>query len=498
MAYAAPTHEPLFAISQRLPPSNIPAEQALIGALLANNSAYDRVSEFLEPHHFADPVHGRIYQAIKDKIEKGAVADAVTLNQDFLNSGILDEVGGTRYLAQLLTAMVGIISAGEYGKAIQDAWIRRQVIAIAEDTVNQSFGDGSGVSGEQIVDECSQKLSELSVGGISNDGVTLTDAMQLAVEEGEEILSNPRLGGARTGLSSLDNAILGLRPGNLLVIGGRPSMGKTALAKTISLTASRLKMTEDGEIQRGHMVAFFCLEESKVDFGASAISQLSGVPMATILNGTASVQEADRIIKAQQRYRECNLHIFDKPRETVVGIARECRKLMRKTKTQLRLVVVDYLQLMKDPPGIKEKRLAVGQNSYGLKVLARELNCAVIVLSQLGRQVDDRPDHRPTMRDLRETSEIEDNADVIIFPYREARYFELTRPMQDHGSLESIPTYMVRLAEWQSKLDLIKDQAQIIIPKNKRGPAPVVLDWRFVGPATRFEERHTSWLEDAQ
>ncbi|MBN8901316.1 MAG: replicative DNA helicase, partial [Rhodospirillales bacterium] len=237
---------PLLGLSHRLPPSNVQAEQALLGALLANNRAYERVSEFLAAEHFADPIHGRIYQAIARRIESGQLADAVTLKAEFEHSGILEEVGGTAYLAQLLTAMVGIINAGEYGRAIHDAWLRRQLIDIGETVVNNAFGMDAELDAKQQIESAEQQLFQLATEG-GNDGgfITFERALTEAIHAAERAFHRAGgVSGLTTGLRDLDSKMGGLHPSDLLILAGRPGMGKTALATKIAFGAAKALMAE--------------------------------------------------------------------------------------------------------------------------------------------------------------------------------------------------------------------------------------------------------------
>ncbi len=237
---------PLLGLSQRLPPSNMQAEQALLGALLANNRAYERVSEFLAPDHFADPIHGRIFQAIARRIEAGQLADAVTLKAEFEHSGVLEEVGGTAYLAQLLTAMVGIINAGEYGRAVHDTWLRRQLIDIGETVVNNAFGADAELDGAQQIEAAEHSLFQLATdGAVAGGFVTLERALIEAIHGAERAFKRAgHVSGLTTGLHDLDAKMGGLHPSDLVILAGRPGMGKTSLATKVAVSAAKALLAE--------------------------------------------------------------------------------------------------------------------------------------------------------------------------------------------------------------------------------------------------------------
>src|SRR5271154_2422825 len=232
---------PLLGISQRLPPSNVQAEQALLGALLANNRAYERVSEFLAPEHFADPVHGRIFQAISRRIEGGQLADAVMLRAEFEHTGVLDEVGGPAYLAQLLSAMVGIINAGDYGRVIRDAWVRRQLIDVGEVMVNRAFGAEPELDGADQIEAAEQVLFDLATkGGNEGKGITFEKALTLAIDLAAKAFKNQgSVSGLDTGLRDLNKRTGGLHKSDLIILAGRPGMGKTALVTKIAFGAAK-------------------------------------------------------------------------------------------------------------------------------------------------------------------------------------------------------------------------------------------------------------------
>jgi replicative DNA helicase len=478
-------------MAHRLPPCNIQAEQALLGALLANNKAYDRIVGVVSAEHFADPVNGKIFAVASEIIENGGLADAVTLKSRFSERGTLEDVGGTQYLTQLLTAMVGIIGVGEYAKVIRETWLRRQMIGMGEDLVNSAFASDPDVTPTQLLDRVTDDLGGLYAHGTTakRSGTTVLQAINKALEEGPSGVA------LSTGMPSLDRISLRLRPGTLMCIGARPGMGKTALARSLAINvALGLGVTADGEIiddqSLGRSVCYCALEENDADFGAAALAQLSDVSINDVLTGAfrTDTEMADRIVRATRRYAmaEENLHIFDQPRQSLRMITQQSRAVQRKMKGDLRLVIVDYLQLMPDHPSQKEKRLAVGQNAYGLKDLAKELGCCVVMLSQLSRGVDSRSDHRPTLSDLRESGEIEDACDVVLFPYREAYYFGQTRPVFDPSSPPA--AYKQALNEWQAKFDELSKHAEIAAAKVRRGRANAFCRLLFRDTAVRFEE----------
>src|SRR3954453_644047 len=271
--------EGAFGQSLRLPPSNLQAEQALLGALLANNKAYERVSEFLAPEHFADAVHGRIFQAISRRVEAGQLADAVTLKTEFEHSGVLEEVGGTAYLAQLLTAMVGIINAGEYGRAVHDTWLRRQLIDIGETVVNNAFGADSELDGAQQIEAAEHSLFQLATdGAVAGGFVTLERALTEAIHGAERAFNRSgHVSGLTTGLRDLDAKMGGLHGSDLVILAGRPGMGKTSLATAVAFGAAKSLLAEARTADPGAMakrcIAVFSLEMSAEQLATRLLSE---------------------------------------------------------------------------------------------------------------------------------------------------------------------------------------------------------------------------------
>lgn len=490
---------PLFGLTPRLPPTNMQAEQALLGALLSNSrAAYEKVSDFLKPDHFADPVHARIYQAVSERCEAGEVADAVTLHTDFKNTGVLDEVGGTAYLTQLMTAMVGIINAGDYGKAVYNTWLLRQMITLGEEIVNRAFGSvtdfGDGVA---QIEWAEQRLSELSTGSESSvKTVTAAQGLARAIENGEAIRTGKGARFASTGIAPLDARMHGMFDGDLIVIAGRPGMGKTSLAvnfaKRLSMGRART-VTEWGEVlddgDPSRPVAFFSLEAPSERISSMLASDLACVELANIMTGNLTNDEGVRLLLAQREIGKAQFHINDRPRHTLSSIRRECRQLIRKH-GKLAAVIVDYIQIMGAPANAPRDRndLLVGGNANGLKELAKELGCPVIALAQLNRKVEDRTDRRPQLSDLKESGGIEEAADAVILMYREAYYFDKERPKFDPNSGETRQHFnSVELPQFERKYEEIKDMAEANLAKLRIGK-PGTLDLGFDAEFYRFRE----------
>ena len=350
-------NSPLLGLSQRLPPSNMQAEQALLGALLANNRAYERVSEFLAPEHFADPIHGRIFQAIARRIEAGQLADAVTLKAEFEHSGVLEEVGGTAYLAQLLTAMVGIINAGEYGRAVHDAWLRRQLIDIGETVVNNAFGADAELDGAQQIEAAEHSLFQLATdGAVAGGFVTFERALIEAIHGAERAFKRAgHVSGLTTGLRDLDAKMGGLHPSDLVILAGRPGMGKTALATKIAFGAAKALLAEaratDPNALPKATVAVFSLEMSAEQLATRLLSEESQVSGDRIRRGDISQRDFDKFVQVSREIASLPIDIDDTPAITLSALRTRARRLKR-TKG-LALVVVDYIQLMRPAAGTK-------------------------------------------------------------------------------------------------------------------------------------------------
>ena len=482
---------PLLGLSQRMPPANLQAEQALLGALLANNRAYERVGEFLLPDHFADAIHGRIYAAIRRRCEAGQLADAVTLRGEFEHNGVLEEVGGTAYLAQLLSAMVGIINAGEYGRAVHDAWLRRQLIDIGETVVNNAFGAVPEMDGTGQVESAEQALFDLAAKGGSEQALLPFErAMTQAISAAERAFHRAgHVSGLTTGLRDLDKKTGGLHPSDLLILAGRPGMGKTALATKIAFGAARALAAEarasDPTALAKASVAVFSLEMSAEQLAIRLLAEEARISGDRIRRGDIGQKEFDKFVQVSRELASLPLYIDDTAALTLSALRTRCRRLKRTA--GLALVVVDYLQLMRPAMGTRPENrvLEISQITQGLKAIAKELAVPVLALSQLSRAVESREDKRPQLSDLRESGSIEQDADVVMFVYRDEYYLQQRAPKQ--MGFDNDEKFHGAVEKWQRDMETVHNRAELLIEKQRHGPTGKI-DLFFEGEFTRFAD----------
>lgn len=479
--------DPLFGLSQRIPPSNLPAEQALLGALLANNKAYYRVMDFLRAEHFVDLWHARIYREIQRVVDAGGVADVVTLRPAFENEVIETytrgddgrlvpkSVLGPYYLAQLLSCMVGIINAAEYAHVIHDCWVRRQLIDAGEVMVNQAFAPmvSEGASGADIAAEIAGQLLSIADPAQAQGTTSIGDAFLDAITAAQLAASGNKPKSLPTGLPKLDQMLGGLRASQLIIIGARPSMGKSIKALTISKAAAQHQITlqrETGEAPGTVLV--FSMEMGADEWGGRAAANISGINGTYIRDGQLSQQEWDRLIGARDEALALPIEIDDRPALTVNQIRARAR--MTAARKKLSLVVVDYLQLMLAEGKAAAENLTTATTliSQGLKRLAKELKVPVVALSQLSRDLERREDKRPTLADLRQSGSLEQDADVVLFLYRDEYYLERNEPKQ--GPDEDQGDFDGRHATWKASLARVKGKLEVLIAKQRGGPTGTV------------------------
>jgi replicative DNA helicase len=475
----------------RTPPHNFDAEQALLGAILINNRAVERVSEFLKPGHFAEPLHGRIYGACLALSEHNQVANPVTLKTYLAGDPDLARLGGDGYLARLAGAAVTIINAEDYGRLIYDLHLRRELIALGEDVVNDAFVSNPENSAPQQIEEAERRLFELAKEGESEGGFRpFSESMKLAITQAEAAHKREgKLSGVTTGLRDLNRMLGGLHPSDLVILAGRPSMGKTALATKMAVSAARAfreEVSETGQkkVVDGAMVAFFSLEMSAEQIANRVLAERAEIPSDKIRKGQLSRDgtEFDRLVMASQELNKLPLYIDDTPALSVSAVRTRARRLQRQH--GLGLIVVDYLQMLTQSFGKRaENRVQeVSDITRQLKALAKELKVPVLALSQLSRAVESRDDKRPQLADLRESGSIEQDADMVMFVYREEYYLSRGEPAQ--GTTEH--------EEWKAKVDAVYNKAEVIVAKQRHGPVGTVAVF-FDGRFTRFgdlDEQH--------
>ncbi len=469
----------------RSPPHNLEAEKALLGAICINNRAYERVSEFLKPEHFAAHQHGLVFDACTRLIERGQIADPVTLKRYFEQDQSLSEIGGPAYLADLAGSAVGVVNAGEYGRLVYDLHLKRQLISLGEDVVNRAFG-GDVDDGAMIqIEQAEQTLYDLATTGDYEGGFqSFKDSVSKAILMAAAAHSRDgALAGTTTGFHDLDQMLGGLHPSDLLILAGRPSMGKTALATNIAYNAAYTFKKTKGE--EGAVVGFFSLEMSAEQLATRIISEQSHISSNRMRKGELSTDEFTRLSAASQELSAIPVFIDDTPALTVSALRTRARRLKRQH--NLGLIVVDYLQLISGQSKSRNdgRVQEVSEITRGLKTLAKELQVPVLALSQLSRQVEQRDPPRPQLSDLRESGSIEQDADVVMFIYREEYYLERKKP--SHRIDEDEAKFAERQIRWEDMAKKVENLAQIIVAKQRHGPIGDI-DLMFEGEFTRFHD----------
>ena len=462
-------------------PSNIEAEQALLGAILINNEVYDRVASFLTPDHFYDPVHARIYETAGRRIQKNFQANAVTLKTFLEDDEGLKELGGPTYLARLAGAAVSIYSARDYAQAIYDLAIRRELMNIgAEIRERAQRADAETEPTEQIV-EAEQRLYGLAEKGRSDGGfVSFLKAATEAIESANAAYQRDGgLAGVSTGLLDMDRKLGGLHPSDLLILAGRPSMGKTSLATNVAFNIA--KAFREGErpdgtfgTVNGGKVGFYSLEMSAEQLATRILSEQSRVPSEKIRRGDMTEEEFRNFLEAARELERMPFYIDDTASIPIGTLAARARRLKRTH--GLDALFVDYLQLIRGSGRSDNRVNEIAEISMGLKAIAKELNIPVVALSQLSRQVESREDKRPQLSDLRESGSIEQDADVVMFVFREEYYKEREKPSE---------TDVEATMRWQEIMESVRGKAEVIIGKQRHGPIGTV-ELSFEGRFTRF------------
>ena len=490
--YLAPVEDGSEFPSFRSQPGNIEAEQALLGAILVNNDCAATVSGFLTAEHFHEPIHRTIYETAQNLIDRGHLANPTTLKAYFDNDENLAEIGGVDYLRRLAAGAITIINAEDYGRTIYDLSVRRQLIEIGEEMVNTAYSSSVEEIAILQVEAAEQRLYNLAEKGKYEGGFqSIKDSLTLAVASAAAALKrDSHLSGVTTGFTDLNALLGGLHKSDLIILAGRPSMGKTALATNIAFNAAeahRGEQDDDGDLSssEGAVVAFFSLEMSAEQLASRVLAEATGIPSENLRRGRFSTKDFDRIVDAARTIESLTFFIDDTPAISIAALRARARRLKRQH--NLGLIVVDYLQLLRPAhAGRSENRvLEISEITQGLKALAKELEVPVLALSQLSRAVEQRDDKRPQLADLRESGAIEQDADVVMFIYREEYYWLRTHPKPLRKDIEEERDYQLRLNEWEKAFDEFRGIAEVIVGKHRNGPTDTV-QLQFDGRVTKF------------
>ena len=454
-------------------PSNLEAEQALIGSILVNNDIIDEVSTIINPTSFYDPAHTKIYEVIETLNNKGMIANPITLKNFFEKDNMLGEVGGTEYLVKLTRFSGSTKQAVDYAKVIHEMYLRRELVLISDNLSSETL-NAKEQSAENIIESTEKSLFDLAErGSFSQSFLKFNQALDQTIEMATQAMQNDRgIVGVPTGLTDLDEKLGGLHKSDLIILAGRPSMGKTALATNIAYHAAQTIMNR----QEKSSVAFFSLEMSSEQLSTRILSEQARIKSDDIRRGKVTEEEINRYIETSRNIYNLPLFIDETPAITIATLSNRARRIKRLFGVSL--VVVDYIQLMRSNLNKNEGRVQeISEITQGLKALAKELGVPILALSQLSRAVEQRDDKQPQLADLRESGSIEQDADVVMFVYREAYYLERKQPKL--GSIEH--------AEWQSKMNDVNGLADIILGKQRHGPTGTI-KVEFEGIYTKFKD----------
>ena len=461
--------------SEKQLPCNIEAEQAVIASILVSNDIYDEITSILDSQKFFDPIHVKLYETIETLISKGLLANPITLKNHFENNEGLKELGGQEYLIKITKFSTSVKQAIDYANIVQEMHVRRELIKISQSVLDEvSTNSDVGTSGETIIQNTEKSLFDLAERGHFNQSFMKFDsALKQTIDMAKSAYQNEEgLVGVPTGLTELDSRLGGLHKQDLVIIAGRPSMGKTALATNIAFHAAK-NIEKKGSKST---IAFFSLEMSSEQLSTRILSEQSRIRSNDIRRGKVSEKEFEQFIETSKNISELPLYIDETPAITIAAISNRSRRIKRLF--GLELIVVDYIQLMKSSGKKEYNRVQeISEITQGLKALAKELNVPVLALSQLSRAVEHRDDKKPQLADLRESGSIEQDADVVMFVFREAYYLQNKEPTV--GSIEH--------AEWQTKMNEISHLADIMISKQRHGPTGNV-KVEFEAMYTKFKD----------
>ncbi len=452
-------------------PNNIEAEQSVIGSILISNEIFDEINIRITSKNFYDPMHQKIFSAIEKLIYSGMLANPITLKNYFENEK--DELNVPDYLVKITKFSTSSRQAIEYSKLIYDLFVKRELIKISENVIDAAKLNDLENDGQSIIQNFEKSLFDLAEkGSFSSSLVKFDEAMKMTIEMASNAYKNDEgIVGVPTGLTDLDDRLGGLHKSDLLIIAGRPSMGKTALATNIAFNAAK-KIQQDG---RKSTIAFFSLEMSSEQLSTRILAEQSRIKSNDIRRGRISEDQFDKFIETSKNISELPLYIDETPAISIAALSNRARRIKRLY--GLDMVVVDYIQLMRAANYRDGRVQEISEITQGLKAIAKELSVPVLALSQLSRAVEQRDDKKPILADLRESGSIEQDADVVMFVYRDAYYLERKEPQPN----------TVDHAEWQSKMNDVANRAEIIIGKQRHGPTGNVF-LEFEPMFTKFKD----------
>ncbi|GLS35925.1 replicative DNA helicase [Mesorhizobium tianshanense] len=478
--------QPLY----REAPNNIEAEQALLGAILVNNDAFYRVSDFLKSGHFYEPLHRKIFEVAAELIRMGKIATPITLKTFLPADEKVGDMTVAQYIVRLAVEAVTVVNAADYGRAIYDLATRRALITVGEDMVNIAYDAPVDMSPSEQIEDAERRLFELAETGRYDGGFeSFTDAVKTAVDMANAAyMRDGHLSGVATGLRDLDRRMGGLQPSDLIIIAGRPGMGKTSLATNMAFNIAEAYVPAqqaDGSFKaaNGGVVGFFSLEMSSEQLATRIISEQTEIPSSKIRRGEISEMDFEKLVACSQTMQKIPLFIDQTGGISIAQLSARARRLKRQR--GLDVIVIDYIQLMQgsSAKASQNRVQEITEITTGLKALAKELAVPIIALSQLSRQVESRDDKRPQLSDLRESGSIEQDADVVMFVYREEYYLKNREPKP--GTDEYI--------KWENEMNEMRGKAEVIVAKQRHGPTGSV-SLAFQGEFTRFsdlaEEHH--------
>jgi replicative DNA helicase len=446
------------------------AEQALLGLLITHNDKIEEVIDTLRPFHFYHKTHQKIYQTIMHLADLNKEFSPITLPQ-YMNESDLAEAGGVNYFIDLHECFVSSGGAPDYAEIIVDYFLRRKIESISDDSLAHIYSMDISHRGKDCLEAMEKKIFDLSEASTHCQAFFFDYVSSQFINDLADSIKNDNPNqGISTGFLDLDKLLGGFYPTDLIILGGRPSMGKTSLGLNIAMNASKAMMANQNH---GCPVAVFSLEMSKEQLIKRVLSGDTGVSSDMIRKGTLSLNDFTLLTKAKNDYQNLPLIVSDHPGMTISSLRTQARILKRKN--NIGLIVVDYLQLLESGKGFSSPVQEVSAITKGLKSIAKELNIPVLALSQLSRATEKRDEKRPQLSDLRESGSIEQDADVVMFVFREEYYEARREPAQ--GTSQHI--------EWERRMDTLYNKAEIIVAKNRHGAVGTAKLF-FDGKLTRF------------